>query len=131
MFVALVKVPSSAMTVVCRRLGNAQRVTITQKGLPMAPQSQSMRAIAFPEFGAAPAARELPVPVPGPGEVLVQVRASSINGFDLGVLGGYLQGRYEYEFPVVLGKDYAGVVAAFHQALPAGAIRHRRNRRHG
>ena len=71
-----------------------------------------MRAVAFPEFGAAPVLTELPVPQPGPGEVLVEVRASSVNGFDLGVLGGYLKGVYEYEFPVVLGKDFAGVVAA-------------------
>ena len=73
--------------------------------------SPTMRAVSFAEFGSAPAVTELPVPQPGPGEVLVQVRASSINGFDLGVLGGFLQGVYEYEFPVVLGKDFAGVVA--------------------
>ncbi|WP_309117589.1 NADP-dependent oxidoreductase [Saccharothrix sp.] len=69
-----------------------------------------MRAVAFSEFGAAPALTDLPVPQPGPGEVLVRVRASSVNGFDLGVLGGYLKGTYEYEFPVVLGKDFAGHV---------------------
>jgi NADPH:quinone reductase-like Zn-dependent oxidoreductase len=71
-----------------------------------------MRAVAFPEFGADPVLTDLPTPEPGPGEVLVRVRASSVNGFDLGVLGGYLKGVYEYEFPVVLGKDFAGVVAA-------------------
>ncbi|MEU4287638.1 NADP-dependent oxidoreductase [Kribbella sp. NPDC026596] len=71
-----------------------------------------MRAVAFLEFGAEPMLTELPTPETGPGEVLVDVRASSINGFDLGVLGGYLKGVYEYEFPVVLGKDFAGVVAA-------------------
>jgi len=71
-----------------------------------------MRAVAFTDFGAAPALTDLPIPEPGPGEVLVRVRSSSVNGFDLGVLGGYLKGVYEYEFPVVLGKDFAGVVAA-------------------
>ncbi|MEJ3750816.1 NADP-dependent oxidoreductase [Actinomycetes bacterium KLBMP 9797] len=71
-----------------------------------------MRAMAFTDFGAAPTLTELPVPEPGPGEVLVQVRSSSVNGFDLGVLGGHLTGVYAYEFPVVLGKDFAGVVAA-------------------
>lgn len=73
--------------------------------------SPTMRAVSFAEFGSAPAITELPVPQPGSGEVLVRVQASSINGFDLGVLGGFLQGVYEYEFPVVLGKDFAGVVA--------------------
>lgn len=71
-----------------------------------------MRAVAFPGFGTAPALTDLPVPEPGPGEVLVRVHASSVNGFDLGVLGGHLSGVYEYEFPVVLGKDFAGEVAA-------------------
>ncbi|GAA2296663.1 NADP-dependent oxidoreductase [Nonomuraea roseoviolacea subsp. roseoviolacea] len=71
-----------------------------------------MRAMAFPEFGAELAPADLPVPEPGPGEVLVRVAASSVSGFDLGVLGGYLKGVYEYEFPVVLGKDFAGTVAA-------------------
>ena len=69
-----------------------------------------MRAVAFSEFGADPVLTEVPTPEPQPDEVLVRVQASSVNGFDLGVLGGYLQGVYEYEFPVVLGKDFAGVV---------------------
>ena len=41
-----------------------------------------MRAIAIDDFGAAPALRDLPKPEPGPGEVLVRVQASSINGGD-------------------------------------------------
>ncbi|MFC9996531.1 NADP-dependent oxidoreductase [Nocardia sp. NPDC127526] len=71
-----------------------------------------MRAIAFGDFGENPFLAELSVPEPGPGEVLVRIEHSSINGFDLGVLGGYLKGVYEYEFPVVPGKDFAGTVAA-------------------
>ncbi|MFX0579859.1 NADP-dependent oxidoreductase [Nocardia nepalensis] len=71
-----------------------------------------MRAIAFTEFGNPATLTELPAPTPGPGEVLVRVRNTSINGFDLGVLGGYMRGVFEHEFPVVLGKDFAGTVAA-------------------
>ncbi|MEU4549637.1 NADP-dependent oxidoreductase [Nonomuraea dietziae] len=81
-----------------------------------------MRAVAFTAFGAAPEVTELPVPEPGPGEVLVQVRASSVNGFDLGVLGGFLKGVYEYEFPVVIGKDFAGVVAAVGEGVNEVAV---------
>jgi NADPH:quinone reductase-like Zn-dependent oxidoreductase len=65
-----------------------------------------------PSFGANPVLTERPTPEPGPREVLVEVRASSVNGFDIGVLGGHLTGVYEHDFPVVLGKDFAGVVAA-------------------
>lgn len=71
-----------------------------------------MRAMAFTDFGAGLEATELPVPEPGPGEVLVRVLASSVNGFDLGVLGGHLKDVLDHEFPVVLGKDFAGTVAA-------------------
>jgi NADPH:quinone reductase-like Zn-dependent oxidoreductase len=81
-----------------------------------------MRAVAFTDFGAAPALTDLPVPEPGPGEVLVRVHSSSVNGFDLGVLGGFLKGVYEYEFPVVLGKDFAGRVIAVGEGVSDQAV---------
>ncbi|MBI3966261.1 MAG: NADP-dependent oxidoreductase [Chloroflexi bacterium] len=71
-----------------------------------------MRAITSNDFGATPALCDLPVPEPGPGEVLVRVQASSVNGFDLAVAAGRLKGMMERRFPVVLGKDFAGMVAA-------------------
>ena len=70
-----------------------------------------MRAIVIDDDGAAPHPAEIPSPHPGPGEVLVQVRASSLNGFDVAVASGMLKGAMEHRFPVVLGKDFAGVVA--------------------
>ncbi|PWR10084.1 NADPH:quinone reductase [Micromonospora acroterricola] len=60
--------------------------------------------------GAKPEVTEVPKPQPGPGEVLVKVQASSINGFDLSVAGGHVVGMMEHRFPVVLGKDFAGTV---------------------
>lgn len=71
-----------------------------------------MRAYVLPGFDRAPEVQELPVPEPGPGEVRVHVRAASVNGFDLAVASGSLQGGMEHRFPVVLGKDFAGVVDA-------------------
>jgi NADPH:quinone reductase-like Zn-dependent oxidoreductase len=71
-----------------------------------------MRAFALPSADAEPAVLELPDPVPGPGEVLVRVAASSLNGFDSSVASGRLQGMMEYRFPVVIGKDFAGTVEA-------------------
>ncbi|MFD1931069.1 NADP-dependent oxidoreductase [Nonomuraea mangrovi] len=81
-----------------------------------------MRAVAFHDFGATPTSVELPVPQPAAGEVLVQVTASSVNGFDLAALGGYLKGVYEYEFPVVIGKDFAGRVAATGEGVTGLAV---------
>src|SRR6266571_5204660 len=71
-----------------------------------------MKTIAIRDAGSAPALTELPLPVPGPGEVVVRVQASSVNGFDLAVAAGRLQGMMEHRYPVVLGKDFAGTVVA-------------------
>jgi NADPH:quinone reductase len=71
-----------------------------------------MRAFAFTAFGAAPEVRELEPPEPGEGEVRVRVHAASVNGFDLSVAAGHLQGMMEHRFPVVLGKDFAGTIDA-------------------
>ncbi|MFR9775619.1 NADP-dependent oxidoreductase [Micromonospora sp. MS34] len=72
-----------------------------------------MRAITLDAEGAAPALRgDLARPSPGPGEVLVRVRATSINGFDRKAAAGLMRGGMEYRFPVVLGKDFAGEVEA-------------------
>jgi NADPH:quinone reductase-like Zn-dependent oxidoreductase len=60
--------------------------------------------------GAGPHLADIPIPVPAPSEVLVRVRASSLNGFDVAVSSGMLKGAMEHRFPVVLGKDFAGEV---------------------
>ena len=79
----------------------------------------TMRAIAINDFGAPPTLRDLPTPRPAAGEILVRVRASSINGFDAFVASGMAKGMMEHRFPVVPGKDFAGTV----EALGDGASR--------
>jgi NADPH:quinone reductase-like Zn-dependent oxidoreductase len=71
-----------------------------------------MRAFVVPSADSEPTVTEVPDPTPGPGEILVRVTASSLNGFDLSVASGRLQGMMEHRFPVVLGKDFAGTVEA-------------------
>jgi NADPH:quinone reductase-like Zn-dependent oxidoreductase len=71
-----------------------------------------MKAITWDEFGAAPALRDVDDPAPGDGEVLVRVRASSANPVDNAIAAGMLNGMVDHEFPVVLGRDYAGTVEA-------------------
>src|SRR3954449_12446716 len=51
-------------------------------------------------------------PEPGPGEARVAVDAASVNGFDVAVAAGYVWDAMPQEFPVVLGRDFAGVVEA-------------------
>jgi NADPH:quinone reductase-like Zn-dependent oxidoreductase len=71
-----------------------------------------MRAIVIKDFGVPPVITDLPQPKPEAGEVLVRVRASSLNGFDAATAAGMLKGMMEHRFPVVLGKDFAGTVEA-------------------
>ena len=49
-------------------------------------------------------------PTPGDNEVHVRVQASSANPVDNAIAAGMLSGMVEHEFPIVLGRDYAGVV---------------------
>jgi L-iditol 2-dehydrogenase len=51
-----------------------------------------------------------PVPVPGPGEVLLKVNCASICGTDVKVLHRALQGQPAG--PFIMGHEYAGTVAA-------------------
>jgi NADPH:quinone reductase-like Zn-dependent oxidoreductase len=70
-----------------------------------------MKAITLDELGTQPALRaDLPAPTPGPGEVLIRVRASSVNPVDNAIAAGRLKDMVEHEFPITLGRDYAGVV---------------------
>ena len=71
-----------------------------------------MKAVTLNAFDTAPVLRDdLPAPTPAPNEVLVRVHASSVNPADSGIAAGMLrQMGVEYEFHVVLGRDYAGVV---------------------
>jgi NADPH:quinone reductase-like Zn-dependent oxidoreductase len=81
-----------------------------------------MRAVTLIDHDSGPALREVPTPEPGPDELLVRVHASSINGFDVAVAAGMLRGMMEYEFPVVLGSDYAGVVEQVGEDAGAYAV---------
>lgn len=54
----------------------------------------------------------LPDPIPGPGEVVVDVHASSVNPLDWMLRNGYFRPRAGKEFPRVFGADFAGRVMA-------------------
>jgi NADPH:quinone reductase-like Zn-dependent oxidoreductase len=55
---------------------------------------------------------DLPDPDVGNRDVLVSIRAASVNGFDIYQASGYLIGMMEHRFPTVIGRDLAGVVEA-------------------
>jgi threonine dehydrogenase-like Zn-dependent dehydrogenase len=69
-----------------------------------------MRALVVDRPGMS-AVRQVPEPVPGPGEVLVEVAAAGICGSDLEVLDGRRPAAY-VDYPVVPGHEWAGRVLA-------------------
>src|SRR3954447_26553735 len=71
-----------------------------------------MKALAVTERGAPAEVVEVPDLEPGPGEVRVAVETASVNGFDLAVVGGRVWDAMPAEFPVVIGRDFAGTIAA-------------------
>ncbi len=51
-------------------------------------------------------------PKPGPGELLIRIRAAGVNPVDWQVVEGRLQGRLDVRMPAIPGWDVAGVVEA-------------------
>src|SRR5258708_33305382 len=70
-----------------------------------------MKAAYIEKFGGPEVLKygDLPDPAPGPGQIVIDTHAASVNGADWKVCAG------EYanpKFPVILGRDFSGVVSA-------------------
>ena len=80
-----------------------------------------MKAAYFERHGGPEVIRygDLPDPEAGPGEIVVDIHAASVNGADCKVLSG----RYSQlsDLPHVLGRDFSGVVAALGEGADAFA----------
>lgn len=71
-----------------------------------------MRALNVPTSGAEPTISDLPVPSASPGTVLVKVKAAALNAIDNTLAAGVMAQMLPHEYPLVLGRDAAGVVEA-------------------
>ncbi|MCP9950119.1 NADP-dependent oxidoreductase [Actinomadura madurae] len=71
-----------------------------------------MKAVRFHEYGGIDVLRveEVERPEPGPGQVLVKVRAAGIQPGEAHIRTGALHGRWPATFPSGQGSDLAGVV---------------------
>jgi NADPH:quinone reductase-like Zn-dependent oxidoreductase len=70
-------------------------------------------AVRFDDYGGIDVLKvvDVPRPVPGPGEVLVQVKAAGINPGEAKIREGLLAARFPATFPSGEGSDLAGIVA--------------------
>jgi NADPH:quinone reductase len=81
----------------------------------------AMRAVVLDEFGAPLVVRDLPVPEPGPGEVLVRVAASGVNPLDLKIRSG-AAAHAQVQTPAVLGIDMSGTVAGVGEGVTGFSV---------
>src|SRR5271163_564733 len=69
-----------------------------------------MKAVVVHQYGGPEVLKfeEYPDPVPGPGEVLVKVAATSVNPIDYKRRAGLMKDFYPIKFPGLIGVDIAG-----------------------
>ena len=71
-----------------------------------------MKAVRFDEYGPVEVldVRDVPVPAPGPGQVLINVKAAGINPGEAKIREGAMHDLFPATFPSGQGSDFAGVV---------------------
>src|SRR6202795_4487780 len=82
------------------------------------------KAVQFDSYGGIDIleVRDVPRPVPGAGEVLVQVRAAGINPSEGVIRSGALHHLFPATFPSGQGSDFAGVVAELGPGVSGVAV---------
>ncbi|MCY1136595.1 NADP-dependent oxidoreductase [Actinoplanes sp. Pm04-4] len=78
-----------------------------------------MKAVRFHEYGDPSVLRyeDAEQPVAGPGQVLIRVAATTFNGIDGNIRGGYMQGPIPVTLPHTPGIDVAGTVEALGEGV--------------
>ncbi len=73
---------------------------------------KTMKAVVVRRYKSPVEIADLPVPSPGPNDLLVRVRAASINPVDFIIRDGGIKVLIKYPMPLTLGNDLAGDVEA-------------------
>jgi len=81
-----------------------------------------MRALHVPAAGAQPEVGDISTPTATEGSVLMRVKAAGLNPIDNGIASGMLAGMMPHEYPVVIGRDAAGVVEAVGEGVEGIAV---------
>ena len=74
--------------------------------------TQMMDAIVKPTAGPGLELRKVPVPVPGPGEVLIKVHKTAICGTDVHIYNWDPWAQLHIKAPMTIGHEYVGEIAA-------------------
>ncbi len=69
-----------------------------------------MKAARIHGYGADLVMEDIPTPEPGPDQVLVRVKAASLNPLDVKLHSGAMHGFFPLAFPYTLGTDLTGTV---------------------
>src|SRR6266568_2515719 len=82
------------------------------------------KAVKFDQYGGIDVLQVVDVerPAPGPGQVLVNVKAAGINPGEASIRKGLLADRWPATFPSGQGSDLAGVVAAVGEGVQGFAV---------
>jgi NADPH:quinone reductase-like Zn-dependent oxidoreductase len=83
-----------------------------------------VRAVRFDEYGGVDVLKvvEVPRPIAGPGQVLVEVKAAGINPGEAKIREGLLHARWPATFPSGQGSDLAGIVAGTGSGVTGFAV---------
>ncbi|MGP3955404.1 alcohol dehydrogenase catalytic domain-containing protein [Nonomuraea sp. 3N208] len=111
---AQASVTSTVEEVTKRRASTFRQWVVEHAGEFRTPSkaAPTMRAARIHRFGDASMIRqdEVPTPRPGPGEVLVEVAATSFNPSEVGLRSGLLPEVFQATLPHTLGWDVSGTV---------------------
>ena len=82
------------------------------------------KAVRYDDYGGIDVLQVVDVdrPVPGPGQVLVRVKAAGINPGEAKIRDGLLAERWPSTFPSGQGSDLAGVVAELGEGVTGFAV---------
>jgi NADPH:quinone reductase-like Zn-dependent oxidoreductase len=72
------------------------------------------RQVSYEQYGGVEVLQlvDMDTPVPGHGELLIEVRAAGVNPFEVKLRKGLMEGQFPFTFPAAQGTDVAGVVVA-------------------
>ena len=82
------------------------------------------KAVQFDQYGGIDVlqVRDLPMPTPGPDDVVIQVKATAVNPGEAAIRRGDLDAMYPTTFPSGEGTDLAGVVDAVGSSVTTFAV---------